>query len=285
VTTSIPLAAFVAPSEQAAVEAARDHLLRALGSTGGAWSIDCDFAEAIGDLTAAPAGAVLLTSLLPEADGDEAWGDTEARLRGIHADLSERGDPVFICTVLRHAGEGDREAALRRRVRIRRLNALAAELSREFGAFVIDIDRVLADIGAGRLGTDYRLQGAAAADLAGKAMAIDIVVNGLDAFAAFDVQDAARAYLAQYQTIVALPTEIKPQNLMALGQGRRKQVAATITNNDQQGHVGWLVQQALKGKIGPAEAFGKLAQAVRRRGARESFSMLANALFKMGKRA
>lgn len=284
-TSSISLAAFVAPSEHMAVEAAREHLARALSSTGSDWAVACDYVDAIGDLTAEPAGTILLTSLLPEADRDEAWAETETRLREVYADLSERGDPLFICTVLRHAGGGNREAALKRRVRIRRLNTLAAELSREFGAFVVDIDRVLADVGAGRLGTDYRLNGAAAADLAGKAMATDIVVNGLDAFAGFEVQDAAKANLAAYQTIVALPTEIKPQNLMALGQGRRKQVAATITNNDQQSHVGWLVQQALKGKIGPAEAFGKLAQAVRRRGARESFAMLAKAVFKSGKRA
>ncbi len=279
-TTSIPMAAFVAASEQAAVEAARGHLVRALGAAGGEWAVDCQFVETVGELSEAAAGTVLVTSLLPEVDRGEAWPETEARLREVYATLSGRGDPVFICTVLRHAGDGDRQVALERRVRIRRLNALAAELSREYGAFVIDIDRVLADVGAGRLGTDYRLNGTAAADLAGKAIATDIVVNGLDAVASFQVQDVAKAELAQYQTQVALPSDIKPQNLMALGQGRRKQIVATVTDNDQQGHVGWLVRQALSGKIAPAEAFDKLVQAVRRRGARESFTLLANAVLR-----
>ncbi|HVZ30730.1 MAG TPA: hypothetical protein VG839_10080, partial [Asticcacaulis sp.] len=129
-TSSIRMAAFAAPSELAAVEAARGHLVRALDSTGGGWAVGCQYVETIGDLTAEPAGTVLLASLLPDVDLNEAWDETEARLRDVYSALSERGDPVFICTVLRHAGDGDREAAAHRRVRIRRLNALATELSR-----------------------------------------------------------------------------------------------------------------------------------------------------------
>jgi hypothetical protein len=207
-----------------------------------------------------------------------------------YARLSENHGAVFISTILRHVEDDDRKAAHARRIRIRRLNSLAADLSREFGAFVIDLDRVLADIGAGRLGTDYRLKGDAAIDLAGKAMATEIVANGLDALAEVDVQDAAIAYLARYQINDALlqeikPLEIRPHNVMALGRGRRKQFVETVIDNDQNGHVGWLVQQALKGKISPAAAFDKLNQAVRRRGTGESIAMLARALVRIGRRA
>ena len=46
---------------------------------------------------------------------------------------------------------------------------------------IIDIDRQLADVGARRLGTDYRLQGAAAADVAAGAQSVitDQVTNGV----------------------------------------------------------------------------------------------------------
>ena len=272
-TTVIPVVAMVSAGERAALEVARGHVARVLGEVSATlWTCDCRFVDRPTDLQNAAAGTVLVTSLASEVDGDEPWPDVEARLRGFFVGLCERGEPVFICTVFRHVGSDDLDADLRRRVRIRRLNWLAADISRQSGAFVIDIDRDLAAVGAQRLATDYRLQGAAASDLAGKSVARDIIVNGLDAFATIAVQNAARSILAQYQPDGSLPSEVRPGNLISLGQGRRKQLLAT----NHQRQVGWLARQVLKRQIGPIEAFGMLTMAVRRHGAQESFAKLAS---------
>jgi len=96
--------------------------------------------------------------------------------------------------------------------------------------------------------------------------------------------DRAQAVLAQYKSAVALP-EIRPKNLMPMGQGRRKQMVTTIVDTNQEAHVGWLIQQVLKRQITPLEAFKKLLLAVRRRGARESLAMLASGVVRLiGKR-
>ena len=283
-TPPIPIVAMVSMAERAAVDDARGHIVRALGEASGApWTCDCRFVSGHADLQNAHAGSILVTSLVLEVDTPEPWTDVEQRLRGIYAGLCARGDPVFICTVLRHTGAGEPDAS-RRRIRIRRLNLLAAEISREHGAFVIDIDRQLADVGARRLGTDYRLQGAAAADLAGNAIAMEIILNGLDTLASVDVQDRARAMLADYKSAVALP-EIRPSNLMSMGQGRRKQIVTAIIDTDQEAHVGWLIQQVLRRQITPLEASNKLLQAARRRGAKESLAVLASGVARLiGKR-
>jgi hypothetical protein len=281
----VPIVAMVSAAERAAVDRACGDIARALGEASGTpWKCDCRFVQESADMQNADAGSILVTSLVLEVDTPELWEDAEPRLRKLYAGLCERGDPVFICTVLRHTGAGEPALALRRRIRIRRLNLLAADISREHGAFVIDIDRRLADVGARRLGTDYRLQGAAAADLTGNAIAMEIVLNGLGTLASFDVQDRARDVLAQYKSAVALP-EIKPKNLMAMGQGRRKQIVTTIIDADQEAHVGWLIQQVLKRQITPREASNRLLQAIRRRGARESLAVLASGVVRLiGKR-
>jgi hypothetical protein len=273
-TTAISIVAMVSTGERAALEAARGQIAHALSEVSGTpWKCDCHFVVHPTDLENAAAGTILVTSLVSEVDSDEPWPDAEARLRGVYVRLCERGDPVFICTVLRHVESDDLDVALRRVIRIRRLNLLAAEISRQSGAFVIDIDRALADVGAQRLATDYRLQGAVAPNVAAKAVARDIIVNGLDAFASFDVQNGARSILARHQP-TDLPSEIRPQNLILLVQGRRKQLAAIVTDTEQR-RVGWLIRQMLKRQIGPMEALDRLIGAVRRNGAKESFATVA----------
>jgi hypothetical protein len=271
-------------AERAAVDGACGNIVRALGEASGTpWKCDCRFVAGHADLQNAHVGSILVTSLVLEVDTPEPWTDVEQRLRGIYTGLCARRDPVFICTVLRHTGVTEPHGS-RRRIRIRRLNLLAAEISREHGAFVIDIDRQLADVGARRLATDYRLQGAAAADIAGNAIAMEIILNGLDNLASVDVQDRARVVLAEYKSAVALP-EIRPNNLMSMGQGRRKQIVTTIIDTDQEAHVGWLIQQVLRRQITPLEASNKLLQAVRRRGAKESLAVLASGVVRLiGKR-
>jgi hypothetical protein len=213
---------------------------------------------------------------------DTPWGDVEQDLRTSYAALCEQGDPVMICTIFRHVEVADDpEKADQIRLRLRRLNLLATELSREYGALVIDLDRILADIGARRLQTDYRLGGAVAVDVSGKAMALSVVTNAIDAFAPVDVQDAARVVLEKYRPALGLAPEIKMTNLIALGSGRRKQLVSTVTDAVQENHAGWLVRQVLNRQIGLGEAFNRLAQAVRRRGARESAALLVAGIVRL----
>jgi hypothetical protein len=272
----VPIVAMVSGTERAAIDRACGTIGRALGeASGNPWTCDYRFVQKPADLLNACAGSIIVTSLVSEVDTPQRWEYAEPRLRKFYARLCERGDPVFICTVLRHTGAGDPARALSRRIRIRRLNLLAAELSREYGAFVADIDRQLADVGARRLETDYRLQGAAAADLAGDAVAVEIILNGLHGLVSVDVQDRAKAALEQFKSAVPL-LEAKPSNLMAMGQGRRKQIVITVANADQHSYVGGLIHQILRRQIPLLEASKKLLHVMRRRGVIESLAMLAS---------
>jgi hypothetical protein len=272
---AISIATFASPAERAAVEAAGRHIERVLSeATGQAWRVERQDLES---LEAVTGGAPLVTSFSLEVDVDEPWPATEARLRARYAGLGESGEPVFICTVLRHVRDPDPAESLRRRVRIRRLNLLAADISRESGAFVIDIDRVLADIGAEGLATDYRLAGAAAGDQAAKCIAMAIIVNGLDAFADFEALDRARDLMAQYQPSRALPADLRPRQLVAMGRGPRRQVAA-VEQVAPDAKRALLLQQILKREIGLGVALRMVAKSVQRQGLRRSAQMLAVAL-------
>jgi hypothetical protein len=276
-THTIPLFAAVTTNERAVVEAAARHLAEALSRAASeTWTCACEFAADFDGLVGATPGSVIVTSLLvPLAQADRPWPDVEKELRRTYAALCETGNSVVICTILRHVdAAGDLERADRIRRRLRQLNLLATELSREYGALVIDVDRLLADIGARRLETDYRLGGKAAADVASKAVALCIVTNALDALAPIEIQDAARAILESYRPSVGLATDQMMTNLLALGRGRRRQRVATVTNDVQENHVGWLVRQVLKGQIGGREALDRVTNAIRRRGARESAWLL-----------
>jgi hypothetical protein len=228
---------------------------------------------------------MMVTSLLPELEKvGEPWLKAEQRLRADYAALSEAGVPVFVCTVLRHIGpdiEGERADALR--LRIRQLNLLATEMSREMGLFVIDLDRVFADAGARRFQTDYRLTGHATADLAGHFVALTLVTNGADAVVPFETQDAAREYLVSGKPAIpglapgAGGITLK-RDVLSLGHGRRKQKVAPVAYTVEDNYAGWLVGQVLRGAIGPGEAMQRLVKAVRRRGVRQSAAMLASGL-------
>ena len=277
----VPIVAVAAETERAAIDQAGGNIARALSeATGKSWTCDCRFVQGLDLQNPDTAGSIIVTSLGLEVDAPERWEEAEPRLRKVYAGLCEPGHPVFICTVLRHTGAGDSAVALRRRIRIRRLNLLAAELSREYGAFVIDIDRELADVGARRLGTDYTLQGEAAGKLASDAIAMEIVVNGLDGFASVEMQDRAKALLVESKSTATL-LEIKPSNLMAIGQGRHKQIVTTIVDTDQQSHADSLIHRVLQGQISLPQAFEKFHQAIRSRGARQSLAMLASGVARL----
>ena len=281
---SVPLLAAVTTNERAVVEGAARNLAAALSqATGESWTCPCTFARGLDDLAGATSGCIVVTSLLLSlTDIDKPWPEVETELRSTYAALAEAGDPIMICTILRHVDAiEDVEEAARIRRRLRKLNLLATELSREYGALVIDIDRVLADVGARRLKTDFRLGGTVAAEFSSKAMALCIATNALDDFASVKVQDAARLILDGYQLSIGLATEQMMTSVMSLGQGRRKQRVATTTDEVPENHVGWLVRQVLKGRISGREAFGKLLGAVRRRGARESAWLLITGVSRM----
>ena len=281
---SAPFLAAVTTVEQTIVELALRHLGDALSQASDeVWSCPVSFTPDLGKLAGTTSGAVVVTSLLlPLADVDRPWAEIEQELHDTYSALCAGGDPVMICTILRHVdATEDFERAARIRRRIRKLNLLATELSRQHGAFVIDIDRVLADVGARHLQTDFRLGGSVAAELAAKTIALCIATNALDAVASVKVQDAARTILAAHQVTVGMTTDQMMTNVMALGKGRRRQHVATLTDEVEENHVGWLVRQVLKGRIGLPEAAAKLAGAMRRRGARESAWLLITGVSRM----
>ena len=284
--SSLLIAAYVSEDERAAVEMAAGYLGRALSqATEVPWTCTCTFSPDLEALRHRHEVEMMVTSFLPELERiDEPWAQTEQRLRTTYTLLRERGAMVFICTVLRHVG-GDKEpeAIDALRIRIRRLNFLAAEISHETGAYVIDLDRFLADIGARRLQTDYRLKGAAAHQLAGHFMAVTLVNNALDAVVPFEVQEAAEAILTTFRPAVAAFDGSRPgvtlkKRVVPIGQGRRKQLVLPIKAPDA--FVGWYIQQVLRGAIGPAEAYHRLMQNVRDRGIYECFLMLSSGLLR-----
>jgi hypothetical protein len=281
----ISIAAFVSEGERASVQLAAGHIGQALSQAADIpWTCGCVFTPELESLGQGNA-AIIVTSFLPELKKtEEPWPQAEQRLRTAYATLGARGTPIFICTVLRHVGRDEEpESAAALRLQIRRLNLLAAEISRETGACVIDLDRVLADIGARRLQTDYRLRGNPAAEVAGHFIALTLINNALDALVPFEVQDAARAILTSRRPDIAGPDSSRPEillgnDLLSMGQGRRKQTVLPVIDTDQENHVGWLIRQVLQGRVGAAEAVEKLIQAVRRRGLRESVLLLASGL-------
>lgn len=289
VPSHISIAAFVSAGERTAVRLAADHIAKALSKAAESpWTCECTFSPDLESLPQNGSAAMIVTSFLPlvEKDIEEPWPQVEQRLRSAYIRLSERGVPVFICTILRHVGDDETpESRAALRIRILRFNLLAAEISRETGAYVIDVDRVLADVGARRIQTDYRLAGNAAAEMAGHFMALTLVGNAVDAVVAFELQDAAREILTSSRPVLAELDGAKPEitlkkDLMSMGRGRQKQIISPVLYTVQENYIGWLTRQVLRGAIGPREAIQRLVLAIRRRGLRESVFLLASGLSK-----
>lgn len=242
-------------------------------------TIACRTAAGLDQLIDAPAETIRVVSLLPFATAIERpWSEVAEQLQTAFTSLAETGDPVFVLTVFRGGTDRGADAGQALLQRIRRLNLLATELSRVHGALVVDIDRVFADIGGVRLGTDYRLTGDLAAQVAGRELALVIVANGLDLFVPYEAQKRAAAWIEAQQAPLRLATELAGSDLIALGKGRNRQRVQMNTDAVQENHVGWLAVQVFKGQIGVKEAATRLMAAIRRRGARESFGLFAAAL-------
>jgi hypothetical protein len=241
-------------------------------------------AATLDDVVSAPNGTIRVVSLGAQLASTFNWVEEELSLRRVFSALAETGDPVLVATIFRYVPAAD-DSDGRLLTRVRRLNLLAAELSREYGAFVVDFDRVLADVGGLALGCDYRLEGQKGLEMAGQALALGIAGNALDAYLPFEVQERMVSHLLTRSENVAPAPELIPANMMSMGIGRRRQRVSTITAEVQEDHVGWLVGQVVHGKVGLGEASQRLLMAVRRRGARESFGLLTSGLIRlMGRR-
>jgi hypothetical protein len=277
---TIPIRAVVDINERAAVSRAAMLLESSLSAASGEpVTVRCRFEASLDALQGFEEPCILMISLLPEvANYRESWVEVEKRFRErCLALMSADGAIAFLCTVFRHVATGD-SADPARLVRIRRLDLLAAELSREAGLFIVDLDRSLADIGASKLHTDYRLDGEYASQAAAKFIALAVLSAGLDAYLPFEVQDAARATVANVQLKLMGPVVAKRDmvlpSILKLGQGRRKQVVATIVDTDKDGYAGWLIHQMMTGQFGIRDAFAKLRQSVARRGLRSSMAIV-----------
>jgi hypothetical protein len=271
--TRIQLAAFVTEDERPALSSGEGFLSKALEAE--TFALTCTVASTPAELLQASAGTIRLISLATQlASLDVPWPVVQAELRAWISETAEAGDPVLVTTVFRYIpAVQDPEGKLL--TRVRRLNLFAAELSREFGVFVVDLDRVLTDIGGMALNTDYRLQGKMAADVAGQALALCVATNALDLYMPFEVQERTVAYLRAHDQVTHPEAVLTPANLMSLGSGRRRQRVSTNTDAVQEDQVRWLVGQVFKGKISLTDASQKLVMAVRRRGVKESFTLLA----------
>jgi hypothetical protein len=277
--TRIQIAAFITEDERLALSSGEGFLSHALAAEN--FALDCAVVTSPAELSQASAGTIRLISLTTQlASLDVPWPVAQAELRTWVSEVAEAGDPVLVTTVFRCIPAGqDPEGKLL--TRVRRLNLLAAELSREFGVFVIDLDRVLTDIGGMTLDTDYRLQGKPAADVAGQAMAFCVATNALDLYMPFEAQERTVAYLKAHDQAVHPEAVLTPANLMSMGSGRRRQRVSTNTDAVQEDQVRWLIDQVLKRKIGLGEASQKLLMAIRRRGAKESFGLLAAGMVRL----
>jgi len=278
-TLSIPIKALVQANERSAVATmARTLEERLAQAAAEPATVTCSFADSFSDLQKPHEPSIIITSLLLETGNyQEDWAQLEGRLRARYAALAEdAASMVFVTTVFRHVSEGDTAQRELLRLRIRRLNRLAADLSREYGIMVIDLDRDLADIGGRRLQTDYRLGGEYAEQVAARSMARAIVSAGLDNHVPFELQILVQEALAREQVSFSAPvaTEVAPSNALVMKSGRKKQTVKTIVSTSSEDHAGWLFYLLLSGKYSFKDAFLKLKGSVARRGLRASIMMI-----------
>jgi len=135
---------------------------------------------------------LLCLSMLPDLSRPgSAWPTIEAEWRRAAAVLRDRelarAATVFVITIFRYTtGEDCAVLPL-----LRRLNLLAARLSQQFGLFVIDVDRMLAHVGAVNLCADARLASAEARHAAADAIVETLLTIGIE-----HVADAAAVQAA-----------------------------------------------------------------------------------------
>ena len=282
-TREIPLKAVVDENEKAALIIAAEQIGTSLTAAAGEpITVDCDFAVSLETLKSSRERSIVVTSLLREVENYKTpWPEVELRLRNDYEALMANPSAiVFVTTIFRHVAHPEGDQARLMRIRIRRLDRFAAEISREFGVMVIDIDRDLADIGASKLRTDYRLTGQYAKPVAAKCIALAVISTGLDEYVSFEIQEAAKLAVANDNLAQGIPptTDVKPSNILSLGTGRHKQTVKTIVDTNTESHAGWLVHLLLSGQFGVGDAFSKLKGSIARRGLRASAIMILGAV-------
>ncbi|HEY5288780.1 MAG TPA: hypothetical protein VIJ59_01975 [Caulobacteraceae bacterium] len=267
----LPLTALVSAEERAPVRAVAARLAACLsGATRAQWSVECEFTEE--DAPPPPSPCLLLASLRSQADDLESpWSEVEARVRDrCRQWTATPGRTVFLTTVFRAtpADEG-RAITSARRERIRRLNLLAAELSRETGVLVIDVDRTFADLGARSLGCDYRLAGASAGEELTRLIASTIAVYGLDAWVPFEVQEAVQGLLAAQSATLPAPARLAvfAAGTIAVHARGRIQTAEVVRRDPTQ--VGHYIRLVARGRMPLGDAARLLGDAIAKRGLRE----------------
>jgi hypothetical protein len=277
----IVLAAKVEDSELDAIRLAAGLLQKSLSEAGEPIEVQYRPCSSFDEMKRSQNDAIVLTSLLAEVENyAEPWATVERRLQDYYAALSEKtGGQIFVLTVFRYVGTNEHQDSSAKLVRIRQLNRLAADLSRRYGVLVVDLDRDLANVGARRLQTNYRLGGGLVTSLVGRSIALALLSAGLDEYVAFDIQDEARNAILRDRSDFNLPlvTDVAPSNTLSLTSGRRKQVVKTIVDNNSESHASWLIHLLLSGKLGIGDAAKKLQKSIARRGIGASTILLLSA--------
>lgn len=127
---------------------------------------------------------------------------TLARWRARIEQLQDAGLPCMLCTVFRHVPDHIPGLPSEWAESILRLNLTAVQLSQETGASVADIDRALAEVGARRLGTDFRIGQGWAASIAGHTIARTLLMEGLIDQLPADTLDSAVASLGTLRAFI-----------------------------------------------------------------------------------
>jgi hypothetical protein len=261
---------------------AADRLSECLSSaSGSAWPVRCVFPGNDQQLDQSGAGGLVLTDLYDALDASSAgWTATEERLRQRFRALTEDGAlTVYLCTLFRHVPvEDDPASRDARRIRIRRLNLLAIEISRETGLIVADIDRELAEIGARTLQTDYRLGGTRGAEAAARTIGGAILATGLDDLAPDAVLSHARKIFAATDPFAEeRPAPGAPTGpVTVLGNGIRIRMATAKASSGER--AAYVLRGLLKGSMSLREASTLLNRTIARHGARKLLSLVVSGL-------
>ena len=203
---------------------------------------------------------IILSSLLSEAQiQDQAtWAETEARIRQRYLGIAKTGPRHYICTVFRHVPA---DAPPYLRARIRKLNLLAAEISRETGIFVIDLDRSLADVGARAYDADFRLGGPYATEAVARDIATTFLGTGFDAALPREARDRLKAMVADWR-----PAHAPADDLSAAFRPAGAAKSAYPQFSTAEAKAAEFLRQALRGRLRPRAVVQAAASVIQRDG-------------------
>ncbi|CAN5503828.1 hypothetical protein BH10PSE17_BH10PSE17_25540 [soil metagenome] len=265
-------------AERAALLVATQRIAQCLATTpAAALQLACEFAGSPSQDPREP--DIVIESMLPEVDSlAEPWPACEARLRARLGELARQHRLLYLVTAFRVIG-GDAAPAMAAalRVRIRRLNRLAIELSRETGAALIDVDRSLADLGAHTLATDHRLDGPFATEAVTRCLAQALLATAFDDHVSATDLDAAQIHLARLavpwpDTGAALADAARLRMVTVRSAGGRAQSAQFFSNPESR--IGQHLRGLASGQIGLWDGVARLYRAIRHHGARRCAALL-----------